>query len=112
MSAVDLSGRTVLVTGGAAGVGRGIALACGSAGAHVIVASRRENGVEVVDEIVTRGGAASWSQCDVTVLDSVAATVADAVARTGALHAVVHNATSNQSSAEMCVRARGLSDPG
>jgi len=98
VSAVDLSGRTVLVTGGGAGVGRGIALACGAAGAHVVVASRRENGVEVVDEIVTRRGAASWSQCDVTDRESVAATVAHAVARTGALHAVVHNATSNQSS--------------
>ena len=46
-------------------MGRGIALACGEAGAHVVVASRRENGVDVVDEIVARGGAASWSECDV-----------------------------------------------
>jgi 3-oxoacyl-[acyl-carrier protein] reductase len=98
VTAVDLSGRTVLVTGGAAGVGRGIALACGAAGAHVVVASRRDNGVDVVDEIVARGHAASWSQCDVTDRDSVAGAVAHAVDRTGALHAVVHNATSNQSS--------------
>lgn len=98
MSTVDLSGRTVLVTGGAAGVGRGIALACGDAGAHVVVASRRDNGVDVVHEIVDRGGAASWTQCDVADRDSVAASVAHAVDRTGALHAVVHNATSNHSS--------------
>jgi 3-oxoacyl-[acyl-carrier protein] reductase len=98
VSAVDLSGRTVIVTGGAAGVGRGIALACGTAGAHVVVASRRENGVEVVDEIVVRGGAASWSQCDVADRDSVVSTVAHAVERTGSLHAIVHNATSNRSS--------------
>ncbi|HLM17241.1 MAG TPA: SDR family NAD(P)-dependent oxidoreductase [Acidimicrobiia bacterium] len=98
MNAVELSGRTVIVTGGAAGVGRGIALACGDAGAHVVVASRRENGVEVVDEITARGGAASWSQCDVADGDSVAATVAHAVERTSGLHAVVHNATSNRSS--------------
>jgi 3-oxoacyl-[acyl-carrier protein] reductase len=98
VSAVDLSGRTVVVTGGAAGVGRGIALACGAAGAHVVVASRRENGVEVVDAIVARGGAASWVQCDVTDQTSVADVVVHATNRTGALHAVVHNATSNQSS--------------
>jgi NAD(P)-dependent dehydrogenase (short-subunit alcohol dehydrogenase family) len=98
VTAVDLSGRTVLVTGGGAGVGRGIALACGSAGAHVAVASRRDNGVDVVDEIVGRGGLATWSQCDVTDRESVATTVAHAVERTGALHAVVHNATSNRSS--------------
>ena len=98
MNAIDLSGRTVIVTGGAAGVGRGIALACGDAGAHVVVASRRENGVEVVEEIVARGGAATWSQCDVANRDSVVATVAHAVEQTGAVHGVVHNATSNRSS--------------
>jgi 3-oxoacyl-[acyl-carrier protein] reductase len=96
--AVDLSGRTVVVTGGAAGVGRGIALACGEAGAHVVVASRRENGVEVVDEITSRGGEASWSECDVGNRDSVAGTVAHALECTGVLHAIVHNATSNRSS--------------
>jgi 3-oxoacyl-[acyl-carrier protein] reductase len=98
VSAVDLSGRTVVVTGAAAGVGRGIVLACAAAGAHVVVASRRDNGVEVVDEIVGRGGDASWSRCDVSDRESVAATVEHALERTGALHAVVHNATSNQSS--------------
>jgi 3-oxoacyl-[acyl-carrier protein] reductase len=98
VSVVDLAGRTVLVTGGAAGVGRGIALACGAAGAHVVVASRRENGVEVVGEIVARGGASSWVRCDVADRDSVATAVALTVGRTGGLHAVVHNATSNRSS--------------
>ncbi len=99
MSAVDLSGRTVIVTGGAAGVGRGIALACGTAGAHVVVASRRENGGDVVDEIVGRGGAASWSQCDVGRPGiGGRARSPSAVERTGAVHAVVHNATSNRSS--------------
>jgi 3-oxoacyl-[acyl-carrier protein] reductase len=98
VSNVDLSGRTVIVTGGAAGVGRGIAVACGTAGAHVVVASRRDNGLEVVDEITARGGAASWSLCDVGEHDSVTATVTHAVERTGAVHAIVHNATSNRSS--------------
>jgi NAD(P)-dependent dehydrogenase (short-subunit alcohol dehydrogenase family) len=98
MSARSLDGRTVIVTGGGAGVGRGIALACAAAGAHVVVASRRENGRDLVATIEARGGAASWAQCDVTDLASVTCTIRDAVARTGAVHAVVHNATSNQSS--------------
>jgi 3-oxoacyl-[acyl-carrier protein] reductase len=98
VSTVDLTGRTVLVTGAAAGVGRGIALACGAAGAHVVVASRRENGQEVVAEITGRGGAATWAACDVADLASVQRAVADAQARTGAVHAIVHNATSNRSS--------------
>ncbi len=94
----SLDGRTVVVTGGAAGVGRGIALACAAAGGHVVVASRRDNGLELVETIEARGHAASWAQCDVTDLASVARTIRGAVARTGAVHAVVHNATSNQSS--------------
>jgi len=93
-----LAGRTVVVTGGAAGVGRGIALACAAAGAHVVVASRRENGRELVTQIQDRGHDASWAQCDVADLESVQRMVRDTVARTGSLHAVVHNATSNQSS--------------
>ena len=98
MSATTLTGRTVLVTGAAAGVGRGIALACAAAGAHVVVASRRENGLELVAAIEARGDIASWARCDVTDLDSVVRTVHESVARTGALHAVVHNATSVRSS--------------
>ena len=95
---VDLSGRTVIVTGGAAGVGRGIALACGAAGAHVVVASRRENGREVVAEIVDRGGAATWAACDVDDFESVQRAVTAALDATGSVHAIVHNATSNRSS--------------
>ena len=95
---VDLAGRTVIVTGGAAGVGRGIALACGAAGGHVVVASRRENGREVVAEIVERGGAAMWAECAVDDFVSVQRTVLAAHDLTGSVHAIVHNATSNRSS--------------
>jgi len=98
VSARSLVGRTVLVTGAAAGVGHGIAVGCAAAGAHVVVASRRENGRDVVAEIEARGDAASWVRCDVTDLASVSRAVRDTLGDTGALHAVVHNATSNQSS--------------
>jgi 3-oxoacyl-[acyl-carrier protein] reductase len=98
VSAASLAGRTVVVTGAAAGVGRGIALACAAADAHVVVATRRDNGLELVEQIERRGDTASWVRCDVTDVESVTRTVREAVARTGAVHAVVHNATSNQSS--------------
>lgn len=84
----------MLITGAAAGVGRGLALACGDAGAHVLVTSRRENGKDVVAEVQARGGEAAWLACDVTDADSVT----DAVERAGELQAVVHNATSRESS--------------
>ena len=98
MSVVDLSARTVLVTGGAAGVGRGIALACGVAGAHVVIASRRENGGEVVDEIVRAGARRRGHSATSPTANRSRPTVARAVERTGGLHTIVHNATSNRSS--------------
>jgi NAD(P)-dependent dehydrogenase (short-subunit alcohol dehydrogenase family) len=93
-----LAGRTVVVTGAGDGVGRGIALACGSAGAHVVVAARRENGAKTVDAIEDGGGAATWVRCDVTDRANVEAAVAAAIVRTGGLDVMIHNATSRRSS--------------
>jgi NAD(P)-dependent dehydrogenase (short-subunit alcohol dehydrogenase family) len=92
-----LTGRGVLVTGAGGGVGRGVAYACATAGADVVVASPRENGAETVAEIVARGGSAVWVRCDVTDAADVEAAVDTAAARAG-LHAMVHNATSRRSS--------------
>jgi NAD(P)-dependent dehydrogenase (short-subunit alcohol dehydrogenase family) len=93
-----LAGRSIIVTGAGDGVGRGVALACAAAGAHVIVGTRHENGHAVVGEIDARGGRAAWTQCDVTDEATIVAAVDLALERAGALHAIVHNATSNRSS--------------
>jgi NAD(P)-dependent dehydrogenase (short-subunit alcohol dehydrogenase family) len=95
---VKLDGYTTLVTGAGGGVGRGIALALASRGAHVIIASRNETGRAVGDEIVTRGNQATWVHCDVSARSSVVGAVEAAIAATGRLDAVIHNATSNASS--------------
>jgi len=94
----SLADRVVLVTGAGAGVGRGIARACAAAGAHVVVASPRENGVETVDAIRSEGGAASWARCDVTARVDVDDAVAHAVTEAGGLDVMIHNATSRRSS--------------
>ncbi len=88
-----LAGRTVVVTGAGAGIGRGIALACAARGAHVVVASPRENGEETVQLATDRGGSAAWARCDVTVRADVEALVA----RAERIDAFVHNATSRRS---------------
>ena len=87
-------GGTIVVTGAGGGVGRGIAIACATRGAHIVVASPRSNGEETAEIIRDRGGSAEWIACDVTVRADVEA----AVARADRLDAFVHNATSRRSS--------------
>ncbi|MDX1873862.1 SDR family NAD(P)-dependent oxidoreductase [Mycolicibacterium sp. 120266] len=89
---------TVLVSGAGAGVGRGIAATLASDGAHVVVATRSSNGQDAVRDLRAEGGSATWVQCDVTDSESVCAAVGLALATTGRLDGVVHNATSNTSS--------------
>jgi 3-oxoacyl-[acyl-carrier protein] reductase len=71
-------------------------MALGTAGAQVIVASRSDTGVAA--EIVSLGHRATWTRCDVTAPEDVAAAVDTALSSSGRLDAVVHNATSNRSS--------------
>jgi 3-oxoacyl-[acyl-carrier protein] reductase len=98
-----LDGRVVLVSGGGDGLGRGICLAAASQGATIVVAAPRDNAATTVAVIADRGGTAYWQQCDVTDDAQVAECVATTVDRYGALHAVVHNATSRHSSTPVVV---------
>src|SRR3954452_21829750 len=47
-----LSGRTALVTGGASGIGRAVAVRLSTAGAHVLVLDRDQEGAEQVAQEV------------------------------------------------------------
>ncbi len=93
-----LDDYTVMVTGSGAGVGLGIVRALAADGAQVIVATRNENGAVAAEQLRSRGHRATWVRCDVTDEASVRSAVAESVAVTGGLDAVVHNATSNMSS--------------
>lgn len=90
-----LKGRTAVVTGAGAGVGRGIAEALGDAGAQVTVAVRRkETGDETVALIEQAGGVAMSVQCDVAQRGDVERMVDATIERFGRLDIVVHNAAS------------------
>jgi NAD(P)-dependent dehydrogenase (short-subunit alcohol dehydrogenase family) len=89
-----LDGRTILVTGAGGGLGRGIAVACATRGAHVVIASPGPNGEQTARLVRDRGGSAQWIRCDVTVRADIDA----AVACTDRLDVCVHNATSRRSS--------------
>jgi 3-oxoacyl-[acyl-carrier protein] reductase len=93
-----LSGRVVLVTGAGDGLGRGLCLDAASKGATVVVAAPRDNAATTVELITERVGTAHWHQCDVTDAAQVADCITTTMATYGALHAVVHNATSRHSS--------------
>ena len=93
MAEALLEGRTVIVTGAGGGVGEGIALACATHGANVVIAARRaETGAPVAEEIERRGGHALFVRCDVGDRDDVDNAVAATVDRFGGLDCMVHNA--------------------
>jgi NAD(P)-dependent dehydrogenase (short-subunit alcohol dehydrogenase family) len=103
--AVPLEGRVVLVTGGGAGIGRAVTLACAAAGAEVVVAGPGDNAADTVGLVEQRGGRAAFARTDVREADQVGAAVQMAVDRFGGLDAVVHNATSRRSSEVVPIEA-------
>jgi 3-oxoacyl-[acyl-carrier protein] reductase len=59
------AGKTILVTGGAAGLGRAYALAFGKEGGHLILADINEAGMaKVKAEVEAAGGSAEYHCCD------------------------------------------------
>ena len=87
------SGKTALVTGGGAGIGRATALAFAREGANVVIGNRSaERGEETVALIRKAGGTAVFRRTDVTVAAEVASLVALAVDRFGRLDCAFNNA--------------------
>jgi NAD(P)-dependent dehydrogenase (short-subunit alcohol dehydrogenase family) len=85
-----LSGKVILITGAASGIGTAIATRCVAEGAHVICADRSAD--QVVAIAAALGHAALDMQCDVTDSASLDTVVAAAKARFGRLDGLVHNA--------------------
>ena len=88
-----LAGYSVLVTGASEGIGRGIAIAAGKAGAGVVVSALDPAAAQAVaDDIRGYGGRAVSVRCDVTSRADIEAAVSSALAAFGHLDAVIHNA--------------------
>ena len=91
---LSLADKTVLVTGGGSGIGKGVATAAVAAGANVMIVGRNADRLSAAaDEITahtTDGGSVLYEPADVTSEDEVSRVVDAATAWTGRLHGVVH----------------------
>jgi 3alpha(or 20beta)-hydroxysteroid dehydrogenase len=93
MSVYDLTGRKALVTGGARGLGEGMARALARAGAAVVIADIREDlGKATASALREAGADAGFVALDITADDSWAQAVPQAIAHLGGLDIVVNNA--------------------
>ena len=89
----SVTGKVAIVTGAGRGIGRGIAITYGRAGAKVVVASRTPASVEsVVREIRSEGGTALGVTCDVGQREQVFDAVSGAVHEFGTVDILVNNA--------------------
>jgi len=93
MSVYDLTGRKALVTGGARGLGEGMARALARAGAAVVIADIREDlGKATASSLREDGANAEFVALDVTSDDSWAQAMPQAIAHLGGLDILVNNA--------------------
>ncbi len=91
--ATGIKGKTILVTGGAAGLGRGYALAFGELGAHLILADLNSEGMEETKKLVESvGGSAECHHVDMADEASINALAIAVMANNPKLDVLINNA--------------------
>jgi 2-hydroxycyclohexanecarboxyl-CoA dehydrogenase len=92
-----LAGRTVIVTGGNANIGRGISLAFAAEGTNLVIVARDEvQGRRVLQQATERGAKDTmWYPADVTDRAQVVEMVAAVQQRFGAIDVLVNNVGGN-----------------
>jgi 2-deoxy-D-gluconate 3-dehydrogenase len=90
---LNLSGKTAIVTGGAVGIGYGIAYRLAEAGANVVIANRTEvDCLRAAGELTSRGWNVTAMPTDVSVEESVKRMVNGTVKKYGTVDILVNNA--------------------
>lgn len=89
----SIKDRSVVVTGGSKGIGKGIAQVFSAHGAKVMIAARgEESGMAAAEELGSSGGNVEFCKCDVSDWDSVQNMVARTVDSFGGLDVMCANA--------------------
>lgn len=89
----NFTGKRVLVTGGATGIGLAIGTAFAQAGARVVLLDRNKAGLdEAVETVVTAGGDATGVVCDLTDANEIARAAEEVTAGLGGIDILVNNA--------------------
>lgn len=92
----DLSGKIALITGASRGIGQAIAEAYAAAGAKVVLASRKQEPLNEVAEIIrSKGGEALPIAAHTGDEEAITALVVQATAVYGGIDIVVNNAATN-----------------
>ena len=90
---MDFAKKTVIVTGGSNGIGKGIVSAYASEGAAVIIADIAEaEGRKNAEEIGSRGGSAIYIPTDVREEKDIAVLMNRAMSETGRIDILINNA--------------------
>ncbi len=93
---LSLNGKLALITGASRGIGEEVAKLYAKAGAHVIVSSRKQDGIQAVADVINyNGGKATALAChigDPQALEQLMATIESEI---GYLDILVNNAAAN-----------------
>jgi NAD(P)-dependent dehydrogenase (short-subunit alcohol dehydrogenase family) len=89
----SFAGRTIIITGGARGLGLGLARQLGSEGAEIVLVSRTAEELErAARDLQTKGARVRWFPCDIRDPAAVQTLVDDVVNETGRLDVLINNA--------------------
>jgi NAD(P)-dependent dehydrogenase (short-subunit alcohol dehydrogenase family) len=90
---MDFTGKVAFVTGGAIGIGYGIAASLAEAGAAIVIADiDQQAGEATAAKLAAKGVATCAVRCDVADPASVDRAVADAIAALGGIDILINNA--------------------
>ncbi|MBA3888901.1 MAG: SDR family oxidoreductase [Gemmatimonadaceae bacterium] len=90
---LDLTGKTILVTGASSGIGRAIAILCGQLGARVVLGGRREGALRETQAALPNAEMHRVEPFDLTAMDGIPAWITGVRERAEApLDGLVHSA--------------------